>query len=161
MKVDFSREVDCPQAQAFEYYSDRDKDMEWWLGTVSTTRISTVQRGVGERNRQVQKYYGLPLTATMVAEVIEWEPPNRWREICNSGLVYYDVWYVVEKIDERRSRVRLVGEATLKGLVKLLYPLAQPLLVRQTNKNFDLLKQKLDAKGRGATPRVEPRSVAA
>lgn len=147
MKVDFSREVNCPQALAFEYYADRDKDMEWWKGTVSTTRISTVQRGVGEINRQVQKYYGLPFTATIDVEVVEWDPPNRWREICNTGLVYYEVWYVVEKIDERRSRVRLVGNATLKGIVKLLYPIAKLLLVRQTEANFDLLKQKLDALG--------------
>lgn len=148
MKVDFSREVDCPQALAFDYYSDRDKDMLWWKGTVSTTRISQIARGVGEKNRQVQKYYGLPFTATIEVEVIEWEPPDRWREICNSGLVYYDVWYVVEKLDERRSRVRLVGEATLKGIVKLLYPIAQPLLVKQTQANFDLLKEQLDALGR-------------
>ncbi|HKY93013.1 MAG TPA: SRPBCC family protein [Nevskiaceae bacterium] len=150
MKIDFHREVDCPQALAFEYYADRDKDAEWWGGTVSTTRISEVARGVGERNRQVQKYYGLPFTATIEVEVVEWEPPHRWREICNSGFVYYDVWYVVDKLDERRSRVSLVGEAQLKGIMKLLYPLAKGLLERQTNQNYDLLKQKLDALGAAA-----------
>jgi hypothetical protein len=150
MKIDFHRDVQCPQALAFEYYSDRDKDAEWWGGTVSTTRISEVARGVGERNRQVQKFYGLPFTATIEVEVVEWEPPHRWREICQSGFVYYDVWYVVEKLDEHRSRVSLVGDAQLKGIMKLVYPLAKGLLVKQTNQNYDLLKQKLDALGANA-----------
>ncbi len=147
MKVDISRDVDCPQEVAFEYYSDRDADLEWWYGTIETRRTSDVQRGVGETNHQVQRFPGLPFVYDIDIEVIDWDPPHRWREVCDNGLAHYNVWYAVEKLDERRSRVRLYGECTLKGPFKLLYPIAGLILKRLTKANYDRLKSKLDELG--------------
>lgn len=121
MNVDFSREVDCPQDLAFQYYSDRAKDLEWWQGTIHTEVTSRIRGGVGEKCHQVQRIIGLPITFEIDIEVIAWEPPHRWREICKNALTTYDVWYVVEKLDDRRSRVRLQGECQLNGAFKLLY----------------------------------------
>jgi hypothetical protein len=161
MKVDISREVNCPQDLAFAYYADRDKDLEWWRGTLHTETTSTIRGGVGETSHQIQTFPGLPFKFHIDIKVIEWEAPHRWREICNNGLTHYDVWYVVERIDERRSRVRLLGTAKLKGVFLLLYPIAKPVLRRLTEANFDLLKSKLDALGASARAAPAPAAAAA
>lgn len=147
MKVDVSREVNCPQQIAFEYYSDRDADLEWWSGTLATTVISDIRSGIGERSRQLQTIPGLPIKFEVEIEVIAWDPPHRWREVSESGLCRYDVWYEVEPLDDARSRVRLHGDCELKGWYTLVKPIANRLLMRLTERNFDRLQSKLNDQG--------------
>lgn len=144
MKVDVSREVNCPQQIAFQYYSDRDADSEWWAGTLSSTVVSEVRGGIGEKSRQLQTIPGLPFRFEIEIEIVAWDPPRRWREVSRSGLCRYDVWYEVEHLDALRSRVRLHGDCELTGWFRLLKPIANRALTRLTEQNFDRLQARLN-----------------
>jgi hypothetical protein len=147
VKFRFSREVNCPQKIAFDYYADRDKDLEWWRGVLETRVTSRIRGGVGEVNHQRVRVPGLPITYEQDVEVVEWDSPHRWREICRNAPLEYDTWYVVEKIDEQRSRVVLEGETELAGIWRLFEPLVRWLLTREAERNFDVLKARLDRIG--------------
>jgi hypothetical protein len=139
--------VNCPQKAAFEYYCERDNDLEWWDGVVESRRTSEIARGVGETVRQTCTVSGIPYRFDIDLEVVEWQEPERYREVNRSGATPYDCWYIVEKIDEDRSRVKLEGEVWFSGLAFLLSPLAKVLLDRQSERNFDTLKRRLDDLG--------------
>lgn len=148
MKFRFSREVNCPQKIAFDYYCERDNDLEWWGGVLESERTSQIKHGVGETVHQRCRTSGIPYTYEIDIEVVEWEPPNHWREVSQTNPNPYDCCYVVEKIDENRSRVILEGEVWFRGVLgRLLYPFARLMLIRQSNRNFDALKRCLDALG--------------
>lgn len=148
MKFRFSREVNCPQKVAFDYYAERDNDLEWWDGVIESRRTSEVVHGVGETVHQRCRTSGIPFTYEIDIEVVEWDYPKRYREVSRSNPNPYDCWYAVEKIDENRSRVILEGEVWFRGLLgRLLYPLARFMLMRQGNRNFDTLKRRLDEIG--------------
>ncbi len=147
MKFRFSREVDCPQKIAFDYYCERDNDLEWWDGVLESRRTSQIKHGVGEIVRQRCRTAGVPFTYEIEIEVVEWDYPNRYREVNRGSATPYDCWYIVERIDEHRSRVVLEGEVWFRGVARLIQPLARMLLFRQSNRNFDTLKRRLDEIG--------------
>jgi hypothetical protein len=148
MKFRFDREVDCPQDLAFDYFADRDKDPEWWDGVLETVRTSEIRGGVGEKTWQRCRTSGLPLSYEIRLEITDWDRPERMREVSPSGPNPYDCWYIVEKIDEERSRVILEGEVGFRGVLgRLFYPIARIGLTRQAKRSFDTLKCRLDALG--------------
>lgn len=147
MKICVSRDISCPQRLAFDYFSDRDNDLEWFRGVLETHRTSEVQRGVGEVNRQKMRLPRMPFTFDIELEVVEWYPPDRYREINKTGFTHYDLWYTVDKIDDTHSRVGLHGDCILKGWLRVFHPLGSRVLNRLTTENFDRLKARLDKIG--------------
>ncbi len=159
MKFRYSRDVHCPQKIAFDYYCERDNDLEWWEGVIESRRISAIRQGIGETVRQTCKVWGIPFPFEIEIEVVEWDYPNRYREVNRGSATPYDCWYAVEKLDADHSRVVLEGEVWFRGLGWLFSPIARALLDRQSHRNFDRLKQRLDEIG-AAHRAVSPTTLA-
>jgi len=100
------------------------------------------------RESQVQENTtAWPFTATIEVEVVEWEPPHRWREIC-IRLRLLRGWYVSEKLDEQAEpRQPYSGEATLKGIMKCCTRWPSRCCSKQTNAKLRCSRRRLDALG--------------
>lgn len=156
MKLRFSRDVECPQKLAFDYYADRDNDLEWWHGVTESRVTSRIRGGVGEVSHQRVRVPGIPIPYEQDIEVVEWEPPVRWRERCRNAPLEYDCWYSVEKLDEQRSRVVLEADVDLRGIWRASAPLVRCLLSREAERNFDVLKARLDRLGADHRAAIAP-----
>jgi uncharacterized protein YndB with AHSA1/START domain len=131
-------------AEVFAYVTDPSHLPEWQASAISV-KSHDVPIHVG--SRVVVTRRAGPREMDMTVEVIELEPPTRWRLSGVDGPVRGNVKGTIEPLDDgARSRVTINLELNGHGLGKLLVPLV---VQRQARKEMPLnvqrLKERLEA----------------
>ncbi len=139
-----SIDIGRPAEEVFAYLSDPNTFKEWEDGVLEMELTSEGPVGVGSKGRRVENYMGRDEGTW---EVTKYELGKTIALTFESQKFSGDGRYDLEPADGgTRLRYRFGGRVK-SPIWNLLTPLMMPMVRRRTNRNYDRLKQVLEAKG--------------
>ena len=137
--------VDRPSEEVFDFVADPANNPSWRSNVVRTEWLDDGPMRIGRRGRQTARLLGREWT--VVAEVVEWDPPRAaaWRAI--QGPVSVRSWIRVEP-DGTGSRVSGGADGGFSGPIGgLLTRLAVTRMIRQAEADLQRLRHRLETAG--------------
>jgi uncharacterized protein YndB with AHSA1/START domain len=143
-RIEFTTDVNRPVEEVFSYLTDPANLPEWQSGATEARLEGSGPVAVGSRMVEVRKFLGKRIESTL--EVTEYEPNRRFAFRVVSGPVPFRVDHTFESVDGR-TRIHVAGEGEPGGFFRLAEPLVIKAVERETKKDFETLKDLLEARG--------------
>jgi uncharacterized protein YndB with AHSA1/START domain len=143
MRIEQSFTVARPPEAVFDYLTDPSKVDEWQTAKTSVEALTVGPPRLGSRVRERTKPPG-GKEFEQVIEFTEFERPHRVRTHVVEGPYPVDGTWSFEPRDGG-TRVQFVAEGQLKGVMRLLGPLAARMIARQFRGYHENLRRNLEA----------------
>jgi uncharacterized protein YndB with AHSA1/START domain len=134
--------VERPIEQVFAYVTDPARIPEWQSSALEAHLDGEGPMRAGSTVLEKRKFLGRRLESTM--EVLEYEPPHRFRIKASSGPVPFDVTNTFSTA-EGGTRISAVVEGEPGGFFRLAEPLVARAVARELRNNLETLKDVLEA----------------
>lgn len=139
LELEFSKEIDRPIEEVFDYVIEPENDEEW-KPLVINAPPADEEMAVGTTWRlEIESIIG---TTELENECIEFERPTRFG-YRNEGSVATEGLYTFEEV-EGRTLVTWTGTSTFKGLMRLAKPLVGRMMRNEIQNSMDELKSVLE-----------------
>jgi carbon monoxide dehydrogenase subunit G len=138
IRIDETRNIPLPRADAFAYVADFANVGEWDPGVVSSSQRGDDPPGLGTLYDVVATFG--KSTIPLVYEIEEWAPPER--VVLTTSSKRFDAVDTITfvELDDDRTRVVYVADFELKGVMRLLAPVVRPMFARLGKKALDGLE---------------------
>ena len=136
--------INRPIDEVFEFVSDVENNPLWQSSVIEGRQTSTGPLGVGTTIITISRYLGLRIKSDWV--VVEYEPNKKYvaKSISGRGQAK-GTWAFVPGTNG--TRVELVAEMRLGGLIRIGEPILKIVGQRETEKEFAALKELLETQG--------------
>ena len=141
MRVDVQVTIDHPLEEVFAYITNFENNPKWQSGIQSCKFITEPPLRIGSRYEQVASFMGRRIVS--VFEVVEYEPNRMVRFHSISGTFPIRILRSVESTYSG-SVVSATIEGEPTGLLKLMTPLARPMMRRSIESDYQRLKMILE-----------------
>jgi hypothetical protein len=139
-----SIEVDRPADDVFAYATDPSRFSEWQKGVVDARMDGNDEPRIGDRCVTTRRIGFADRPST--AELIRFEPPNRWSVRGIDGPIRAIVDVTVEPCSETRALITIAVDFEGHGIGRLLVPLVvRREAHREMPVNVATMKQRLEA----------------
>jgi carbon monoxide dehydrogenase subunit G len=143
VRFQLSLEIAKPVHEVWEYLIEPENVPEWQASALSSHQISDGAMSVGTHLQDERRFLGH--RARSEVEVTEFEPEQLFTLHGLSGPVRFTVRHRLEPT-AGGTRIRVDAEADPSGVGRLLRPVAERAAAHEIRKDFDRLKQKLEAR---------------
>jgi hypothetical protein len=133
--------IDCPAERVFHFVTNLENDHYWWKAVLDTQKVIPGAIGLNTEFKQHSKV--LFVTIDNHLRITEWQPPRLARYVNESQQLAYTVDYICTP-EGHQTRFTLKADLTLKGALKLIFPLTMSTLHSQLDRYFKLLKHHLE-----------------
>lgn len=133
--------IDCPAEAAFDYVSDVENNPAWRAAVIETRWLDPGPTKPGRRGEQTSRIVGR--TYTVIAEVVDWDPPEHVSWATMAGGADVRTHCRVEA-DGDGCILTLESEGEFTGTWRLLTPLAAAMLRRQSAADIERLRRILE-----------------
>ena len=134
--------VERPIEEVFAYFTDPARIPEWQSSALEAHLDGEGPMRAGSTVLEKRKFLGRRMEATM--EVLEYEPPHRFRIKASSGPVPFEVSNTLSAA-EGGTRIDAVLEGEPGGFFRLGEPLVARAVARELRNNLETLKDVLEA----------------
>lgn len=134
--------INRSRQEVFDYVSDPANDVKWQGSAQSSEWASEGPPGVGSQIHSVARFLGRNIDSTV--EVTAWDPPSTVGQKAVSGPIPFEITIQLEDQDDG-TRLTVNGQAEAGGFFKLAEGLVGKQLQKQIEKDFETLKQVLEA----------------
>jgi len=141
IRIISSTHIYKPIKKVFDFISNPENDFQWQYGTLSSTRISGDQEGLGACFQTNGNLMGHRITSTF--EVIEYEPNKKYGFKSLSGPLQSFTTYTFE-IAKGCTQVALIIEANVINMLDLNENILEKKLKKQFKENLAMLKSILE-----------------
>jgi carbon monoxide dehydrogenase subunit G len=143
VRFELEIEIAKPVHEVWEYLIEPENVPEWQASAVSSHQISDGRMGVGTHLRDERRFLGR--RAHSEVEVTEFEPERLFTLHGISGPVRFTVRH---RLEDRRGHTHLEIEAEAEpgGVGRLMRPMIEHAAAHEIRKDFDRLKQQLEAR---------------
>ena len=135
-------EIDRPAAEVFAYVADMANNPNWQQGQRRCEWTSQPPHGVGSTYDQEARFMGRTIRSSF--EVTEFEAGRLIRIVSTADMPIV-VTRTVEAIGDDRSRVTAHVQGDPPGLLKIFGPLLDRMVERNVAKDYERLKELLEA----------------
>jgi uncharacterized protein YndB with AHSA1/START domain len=142
-KIAFTTDVNRPVEEVFAYVTNPANLPEWQSGATEGRLEGAGPVGVGSRMVEVRKFLGKRIESTL--EVTQYEPNRRFAFKAVSGPIPFGVDHTFEPLDGG-TRIHVAGEGEPGGFFKLAEGLVMKAVERESKKDFETLKDLLEAR---------------
>ena len=142
IRIETSVVINRPIDDVFEFVSDVENNPLWQASVVEGKQTSPGSLGVGTTIMTTSRYFGLRLTTDW--EVVEYEPHKKYVARSGSGRGQAKGAWSFEPVAEG-TRIALEAEMGLSGLLRIIEPILKIIGQRETEDEFDTLKELLEA----------------
>ncbi|HYN87557.1 MAG TPA: SRPBCC family protein [Ardenticatenaceae bacterium] len=145
MRISASVTVDRCTAAVFDFLTTWEKLPLWETGVLEAARSSPGPPGVGERGRDVRRYFGR--TFETEYEVTEYDSPRATAvHSVNGALPPVRATYTLTPVSGG-TRLESVANFDVHGPMRLLVPLLGPMFQYQHARDLRRLKELLESSG--------------
>jgi carbon monoxide dehydrogenase subunit G len=134
--------INRSQQEVFDYVSDPANDVQWQGSAQSSEWVSEGPPGVGSQVHSVARFMGRNIDSML--EITSWDPPSTLSQKAVSGPIPFELTIRLEAQDEG-TKLNISGNAEAGGFFKLAEGLVGKQLQKQVAKDFETLKQVLEA----------------
>lgn len=145
IEVRVQRDVDRSPEEVFAYWADWTNNPTWQKGMVSCTWTSEPPLRIGSTYDQEARFLGRPIISSF--EVVDYEPDHRIRIKTTKSTLPLDITREVIPLDDGRTTLSAIIRGEPHGPMKLFEGLAQKLVERNVNADYDRLKTMMDDRG--------------
>jgi len=142
IRFELSVEIARPVHEVWEYLVDCENVPEWQASAVSSHQLSDGPMGVGTHLQDERRFLGR--RARSEVEVTEFEPERLFTLHGISGPVRFTVRHRLEDRDGH-THLDIEAEADPGGVSRLMRPVVEHAAAHEIRKDFDRLKQTLEA----------------
>jgi carbon monoxide dehydrogenase subunit G len=144
VRFELDVEIAKPVHEVWEYLIEPENVPEWQASALSSHQISEGEIGVGTHLQDERRFLGR--RARSEVEVTEFEPERLFTLHGISGPVRFTVRH---RLEDRGGQTHLVieAEADPAGVGRLMRPMIEHAAAHEIRKDFDRLKQQLEASG--------------
>ncbi len=142
IEVRVSRDVAQPPDEVFAYWADWTNNPTWQKGMESCTWTSEPPLEVGSTYDQAARFMGRPITSSF--EVVEYEPGRKVRIKTTKSTLPLDITRQVSPGPDGGTTLSAIIRGQPGGLMKLFEGLAQKMVERNVNADYDRLKAMFD-----------------
>lgn len=142
LKVEETVVVGRPIEEVFALLTDPARIPEWQSSALEAHLDGGGPMHVGSTVLEQRKFLGRRMESTM--EVLEYEPPHRFRVKASSGPIPFDVTNTLSAA-EGGTRIDAVLEGEPGGFFRLAEPLVGRAVARELRNNLETLKDILEA----------------
>ncbi len=136
--------INRPIDEVFEFVSDVENNPLWQSSIVEGKQTSSGSLGVGTTIMTIGRYLGLRIKTDW--EVIEYEPNKKYVAKSFSGSGQAKGTWSFEPVTNG-TRVDLVAEMGLSGLLRIVEPVLKIKGQRESEKEFAALRKLLESQG--------------
>src|SRR6266550_5990641 len=144
VRFELEVEIAKPVHEVWEYLIEPENVPEWQASAVSSHQISDGRMGVGTHLRDERRFLGR--RAHSEVEVTEFEPERLFTLHGISGPVRFTVRHRLEQTGDG-THLHIEAEADPGGIGRLMRPVVEHAASHEIRKDFDRLKEKLEARG--------------
>jgi carbon monoxide dehydrogenase subunit G len=145
VRFELSVEIAKPTHEVWEYLIEPENVPEWQASAASSHQISDGEMGVGTHLQDERRFLGR--RARSEVEVTEFEPEKLFTLHGISGPVRFTVRHRLEPTAEG-TRLEIEAEADPgSGISRLMRPVVERAAAHEIRKDFERLKEKLEATG--------------
>ena len=145
VRIDFTLEVARPPAEVFARLVDLDRLPEWQESALGSSAEGPIAEGT--RITERRRIMGRELENQL--EVTAYDPPRRFALKALGGPVPFSVDHELTE-NSGSTRLRVVAEAKTGTFMKLAEPMLARTAEQELRKDFERLKDQLEAGGNGA-----------
>ena len=143
VRFELSVEIARPVHEVWQYLIEPENVPDWQASAVSSRQISDGQMGVGAHLQDERRFLGRH--ARSEVEVTEFEPERLFTLHGISGPVRFTVRHRLEDHDGH-THLEIEAEAEPGSVGRLMRPMIERAAAHEIKKDFDRLKQKLEAR---------------
>jgi len=143
VRFELSVEIAKPVGEVWEYLIDPENVPEWQASALSSHQISDGEMRVVTHLRDERRFLGR--RARSEVEVTEFEPERLFTLHGISGPVRFTVRHRLEERDGH-THVQVEAEADPSGIGRLMRPVVEHAASHEIRKDFERLKEKLEAR---------------
>ena len=143
VRFELSVEIAKPVHEVWEYLIDPDNVPEWQASALSSHQISDGAMRVGTHLQDERRFLGR--RALSEVEVTEFEPERLFTLHGISGPVRFTVRHRLEETSEG-THLKIEAQADPGGIGRLMRPVVEHAASHEIRKDFDRLKEKLEAR---------------
>lgn len=147
IEVRVSRDVGQSPQEVFAFWSDWTNNPSWQKGMESCTWTSEPPLRIGSTYDQVARFLGRPIISSF--EVVEYEPDRKVRIKTTKSTLPLDITREVRPGPDGGTTLAAVIRGEPQGLMKRFEGLAQKMVERNVNADYDRLKAVFDGTGDG------------
>ncbi len=136
--------INRPIDEIFEFVSDVGNNPLWQSSVIEGRQTSAGPLGVGTTIITISRYLGLRIKSDWM--VVEYEPNKKYVAKSLSGRGQAKGTWAFEPV-ANGTRVDLVAEMGLSGLLRIVEPMLKIIAQRETDKEFAALKELLESQG--------------
>jgi uncharacterized protein YndB with AHSA1/START domain len=133
--------VERPIEEVFAYFTDPARIPEWQSSALEAHLDGEGPMRAGSTVREKRKFLGRRMESTM--EVLEYEPPRRFKIKASSGPVPFEVTNTLSAAGGA-TRIDAVLEGEPGGFFRLAEPLVARAVARELRNNLETLKDVLE-----------------
>jgi len=143
VRFELDVEIAKPVHEVWEYLIEPENVPEWQASALSSHQISDGRMGVGTHLRDERRFLGR--RAHSEVEVTEFEPERLFTLHGISGPVRFTVRH---RLEDRggHTHLEIEAEAEPGGVGRLVRPMIEHAAAHEIRKDFDRLKQQLEAR---------------
>ena len=128
--------------EVFDYVTDPANDVKWQESAKSSEWVSEAPHGVGSQVHSVNRFMGRNIDSML--EITAWDPPGAFGQKAVSGPIPFEIAMRLEEQDGG-TKLTINGTAEAGGFFKIAEGLVGKQLQKQIEKDFETLKQVLEA----------------
>jgi carbon monoxide dehydrogenase subunit G len=143
VRFELSVDIARPAHEVWEYLIEPENVPQWQASAVSSHQISDGPMGVGTHLEDERRFLGRRSKSEV--EVTEFEPERVFTLHGISGPVRFTVRHRLAETADG-THLEIEAEADPGGLARLMRPMIERAAEHEIRKDFDCLKQKLEAR---------------
>lgn len=141
-------EIDRPVAEVFHFITDVENVPRWQPAVIESARLTEGPLRVGTQFREVAKMMGRRVTTVCEVTELVKERKIGWKA-SSSGPFSYQTTYTLTA-DGPKTRLDIVGTFSLKGLWRLIEPLARSEVRKESAQELVAMKTAIESRPPGA-----------
>ena len=149
LEVSVSADIDRPADEVFAYIADMANNPKWQQGQQACTWTSDPPLRLGSTYDQTATFLGKTIVSSF--EVVEFDEGSTIRIRTTESTMPIDVTRQVVAREEGGSTVTAVVRGDATGLFRLAEPALKPLVRRSVRKDYERLKELLEADAGGSS----------
>lgn len=142
IEVSVRRDVDQSPEEVFAFWSEWSNNPSWQKGMESCTWTSEPPLQVGSTYDQVARFLGRPIISSF--QVVEFEPGRKVRIKTTKSTLPLDITREVVARSDGGTTLSAVIRGEPQGLMRLFEGMAQRMVERNVNADYDRLKAMFD-----------------
>lgn len=147
IEVRVRRDVDQAPEEVFAYWADWTNNPTWQKGMESCTWTSEPPLRIGSTYDQAARFLGRPIISSF--EVVEYEPDRKLRIKTTKSTLPLDITREAIPRSDGGTTLSAVIRGEPQGPMKLFERLAQKMVERNVNADYDRLKARFDDRTTG------------